>query len=77
MSFSGAYSSDSHHARAAAVSGNSISTMRCVGHSPSSSVESPPRIRKRPPWLATASVLRRRYSISASWSRTARTSAIT
>ena len=38
---------------------------------------SPPRTTKRPPWLATASVLRRRYSSSASASQASRTSAIT
>jgi hypothetical protein len=58
--FSGAYSSEECHARAASASGNSITTQRSHGHGPSSTSTAPPRAMKRPPWLATASVLPRR-----------------
>ncbi len=74
---SGAYSSDSYQPRAAAMSGNSMMTTRMGAASPSSTSTAPPRATNRPPWFATASVLRSRYSTSFSWSQASFTPAMT
>jgi hypothetical protein len=47
-----AYSDESHHFFAASTEGNSITTRRRSGHSPSSVSALPPRTRNRPPYCS-------------------------